>query len=135
MLRRCLYQQFLPCTARFWNFFSPKYFPLTYAISGFPESIDTFFTLCSFLSAFLRWLLLFLVISCLVVAVHPCMEWSPIFNNKIFKFGFTYNHIIIIWPKSQFFVLFLSKYRKFRPTRARTNSWGRLKTLPIFRFV
>ena len=70
---------FFPHTARLWNSLPIECFPLTYDLSGFESRTNThFLTVGSFKTDFLYavifFVLFFLVIPCLVVAVQPCIE-------------------------------------------------------------
>ena len=85
---------FFPRAARLWNSLPIECFPLTYDLSVFKFRINrhllTVFFLNRFPACFNLFLLPFLVTSCLVVAVQPCMESIPIkkkiiFENNIFS--------------------------------------------------
>ena len=85
---------FFPCTAGLWNFLPVECFPLTYDLSGFKSRINSLeLTLfhCRFLLNRLSvccnlFVLHFLVIPCLIVAVQPCMEWIPVKKTYIVLF-------------------------------------------------
>ena len=71
---------FFPHTARLWNSLPIECFSLTYNLSDFKSRIDrNKFSVC-----FNVFVLLFLVTPCLVVAVHPCVEWIPILKKWYF---------------------------------------------------
>ena len=67
---------FFPHTARLWNSLPLECFPLTYDLSGFKSRINRYcrFFVNRFSVCFNIFVLTFLVTSCLVVAVQPCME-------------------------------------------------------------
>ena len=83
MLKDVNVNSFFPRTGRIWNSAPLEWFPLTYDLSGFQSRINRHFNCRFFLNRFLVccniFVLLFLVTSCLVVAVQPCMEWIPMF--------------------------------------------------------
>ena len=77
---------FFLCPARSRNSLPIECFPLTYDINGLKSRIIRhLLTVGSFWADFmyaLIFLFLFLVTSCLVMAVQPCMEWIPIKKMK-----------------------------------------------------
>ena len=67
---------FFPRTSRLWNSLPIECFPLTYDLNGF-KSRHLLTVLNRFPVCFNLFVLLFLVTSCLVLAVYCCMEsWS-----------------------------------------------------------
>ena len=71
---------FFPHTARLYNSLSIEFFPLTYDLNGFKSRINRHlltvrFFLNRFPVYFNLFILIYLVTACLVVSVHPCMEW------------------------------------------------------------
>ena len=89
---------FFPRTAGLWNFLPMKCFPLIYDLRGFKSRINKHLLTVGSLY-FNLFVLLFLIIPCLIVAVQASMEWIPIFK-KVFDelsfwwyFGFKRNKL------------------------------------------
>ena len=84
MLQGCLCQHFFfPRTAKLWNSLPIECFRLTYNLNGFNSWINRhLLTVGSFPVCCNLFVLLFLVISCLLVALKPWLECIPIEKKK-----------------------------------------------------
>ena len=83
-ISRC-YKDVYVNTATLQNSLPTKCFPLTYDLNGLKSRIKISFNCRLFLNRFRLCLnlfvILFVVIPCLVVAVQPCIEWIPILRS------------------------------------------------------
>ena len=81
---------FFSHTARLWNSLPIECFPLIYNLNGFKSRINRTFNcrllLKIFPVCFNLFVLLFLVTSCLAVAVQPGMEWIPVKKIELVRF-------------------------------------------------
>ena len=82
MLQGCLVNSFFPCTARLWNCLPNRMLSSDLRCKWL-TSFNCMFFLKRFLVCFNLFVLLFLVTSCLIVAVQSCMEWIPILKKHI----------------------------------------------------
>ena len=78
---------FFPCTATIWNSLPTECFPFTYDLNDFTSRVSrhvlTGFFLRRFLVSCHLFMLLFLVTSCVVVAVQSCTERIPIIKKSV----------------------------------------------------